>query len=343
MKKKTETTVCEILLEKACIAKISDNRGLYYAYNTVINFLRENALDIPLKEIDVKWASGVYRVMKSKGLNNSTIRIYFQKIQFAFNVAKYKKLTKADDFIKRNSFEIDRLELPKSKVGTRRDFNLTKEQMTELYNICLERPKSASDLKRKRKIALFVAMYLCNGCNLADLLRLTVPTKRNLNEGVITFVRHKTERKCNTSVKIPITEPLKNIFGVLGKDIYKMPSGSLIFDYLVGLKSESEISGKIGSVLVNLNYHLKRVGEKMNLDFVLSCGAARKSFCSVLNAQAVPYSYIERAMAHSLKITDFYLGEFPVEKCYEWNSLLLDVKTDENQRKTSETLLLNVC
>jgi len=104
--------------------------------------------------------------------------------------------------------------IPRGKLRQQSYLNI--EEMTELYRVFDEKryPESWNPQyieKVHLSLGLFLAQYLCNGCNLADIARLQYNNTYYKEGGkAFEFMRHKTAARSNNNsvVIVPITKPL---------------------------------------------------------------------------------------------------------------------------------------
>ena len=161
-----------------------------------------------------------------------------------------------------------------------------------------------------RDLGLFLFMYLGDGQNLADTLRLTYDDWYFATHGKqLRFFRHKTqERNASASeVIFPVTDELKKI---------------VIQRYNRYIRE-----------------HMAKVSEILGMQERPTSTWARHSFATNLNnSDNVPYKYICDSMGHSSSgdITSKYIGAYPLKRMLEYNAYLLD----ENGGKSSSAVLL---
>lgn len=214
-----------------------------------------------------------------------------------------------------------------------------------IFNITKDNPPYAVKTEEARNLiyqslALFVAQYLCCGCNLVDLAKLKYDEYYfDKNQKAFRFIRTKTDGETVNSegmeVIIPIIPELKFI---LDKYAAKPKLGKRVFPFILNGVSDSETSElkkRVHQENRNIRDRLENVSQSLEWTTHLTSTYARHSFATNLNEQEVPMSYISDAMGHSLgnqgQITQRYISPFSLEKRMRYNSLLI--------RKDEEALL----
>ncbi len=190
-----------------------------------------------------------------------------------------------------------------------------------------------------RDLGLFLFMYLGDGQNLADTLRLTYDDWYFATHGKqLRFFRHKTqERNASASeVIFPVTDELKKIIDkygnepMLGERVFPIMSKSITADQEIWV---------IQRYNRYIREHMAIVSEILGMQERPTSTWARHSFATNLNnSDNVPYKYICDSMGHSSSgdITSKYIGAYPLKRMLEYNAYLLD----ENGGKSSSAVLL---
>ena len=158
---------------------------------------------------------------------------------------------------------------------------------------------------------LWIFSYLCNGMNLADILRLK---HSNIQGDIIVFIRHKTahNRKIRP-VLVEITGSVKDILERWGTRP-AMPN-NYVFNVLTPGMTPEEGIRKIKSTTRMLNTNIKRIAKKVGIGQNISSYSARHSFATVLKLSGESIAFISEALGHSnLKTTENYLSSFDNEQ-----------------------------
>ncbi len=190
-----------------------------------------------------------------------------------------------------------------------------------------------------RDLGLFLFMYLGDGQNLADTLRLTYDGWYFATKGTqLRFLRHKTrERNENASeVVFPITPELKEIIKRYGN---KPQKDRRVFPIMSELETPEKEIWVIQRYNRYIREHMAKVAKILKMEQIPSPTWARHSFATNLNnSGAVPYKYISDSMGHSGNgdITSNYIGAYPLKRMIEYNHYLLNETPPEERVEETE-------
>jgi integrase len=200
------------------------------------------------------------------------------------------------------------------KTGEARKKALTINQIGDIFRFTdgLEATEKYRDL--------WIFIYLCNGINVADLLRLKYS---NIVDNEICFVRQKTERTSKTvkEIRATVTPEMNNIIKRWGNPYNK---DSYIFPYLIGSETALERKKITQDVTKRINKRIKKIAIALGIGSEnISTYTARHSFATVLKRSGANIAYISESLGHNdLKTTEHYLASFEQEERQK-NSLLL--------------------
>lgn len=277
------------------------------------------------KKLILKWK----KKMSSDRLSSTTIGIFLRTFRAIVNVCIAEGLIKGDTremfketgYNKSNSRKHEFLDVPTMKRLY--DFWVNGEAKDEYgEEKFLPREKNAIF----RDLGLFLFMYLGDGQNLADTLRLTYDEWYfSTNHRQLRFYRHKThDRNENASeVIFPITPELQQIIDRYGSE---PRMGRRVFPIMSELLSPMQEVEAVKRYNRYIRNHMKKVAELLNIEQKPSPTWARHSFATNLNNSGrVPYKYISDSMGHSGSgdVTSNYIGAYPLEKMLEYNGYLL--------------------
>lgn len=283
------------------------------------------------KEDVLKWEKG----LEKKGASKTTVGIYERACRAAWNEAARQGLASLDD----NPFH----NIPAGK--TRKKQWLPVAKMTELFDIFMTK-RYPSEWRADhinfvhQAVGLFLFQYLANGCNMADVARMTYTNDFFQSEGkMISFIRHKTKERSGMEVVIPFIEPLHYIVNEIGSSPCL---GQQIFpNILNGETNEEKIVKKVAQANKNVREGLRYLTSHLGWSITPSGTWARHSFATNLTHAGVPERYIIEAMGHSSgPITAKYIDLYPLDKQVEYNSLLLNIETAET-KTNEETITIN--
>lgn len=228
----------------------------------------------------------------------------------------------------------DLVSIPRGK--RRQQMYLNVNEMTELYKLFIDKkrfPKEWGEQyieKARQSLGLFLAQYLCNGCNLTDIARMTYNKAYWQDAGkVLEFERKKTAARSsdNSVVIVPIIPPLKRILD----DIAAKPvKGSYLFPYILkDIENEEERRRIILMENSNIRDRMRKIcSEILGWEKEVSNTWARHSFATNLKLAGVEEEYIAESMGHSHgnDVTAGYMDMYPLEMRYHNNLKLLNIE-----------------
>lgn len=177
-------------------------------------------------------------------------------------------------------------------------------------------------------------MYLGDGQNLADTLRLTYDGMYTASKGKrLHFLRHKTmdRNESASEVIFPVTPELQKIIDKYGN---KPEQGKRVFPIMSELTTPDKEVWVIQRYNRYIREHMEKVAELLGMEQRPSATWARHSFATNLNNSGmVPYKYISDSMGHSGSgdITANYIGAYPLETMLEYNWYMLHDKKEKAQ------------
>lgn len=249
--------------------------------------------DLDFETITVDWLKKYEKYLLSNNKSYTTISMQMRVIRTLMNQAKRDGIIKETQY----PFGKDKYEI---KEGANIKKALTIEQIGQIFHYTDENETT------ERYRDLWIFSYLCNGINVADLVKLKF---RDIKDGEICFVRQKTETtsKNRREIRALLTPKLQNIIDRWGN---KPISTNYIFPYLNG-KEDAEKRQRITKDLTKrINLRMKKVGEQLNIGNITTY-TARHSFATVLKRFGAPISSIGESLGHrDLKTTESYLASF---------------------------------
>ena len=296
-------------------------------------FIKSGVYDV--KEgynVDVDKVKAWIAYMNEKRYTKTTIGFYLRAIRVVF------KACISNGYMREKDYPFGASNPMKVKIpsgSSRKAEYLTVEQMTELYIFYADGVIPATyrhPEQMKQSLGMFLAQYLCNGCNLYDLALLRYDDYYEASEHkALRFFRHKTKEhsESGSEVIIPIIPPLKRILDDLAAPAKR---GELLFPFLLGEgvdPDSKKARDKIHQENHNVADRVKKIAKILDWDIEPSSTFARHSFATNLSRAKVPMDYISFAMGHSLgnkgQITKRYISPYPIEEQMQYNSYLLDL------------------
>lgn len=287
-------------VNNALRAKIAslDNEGrigTMQLYQQTLRITEEFAgPNISFSSITVQWLRKCEQFwLQTK--NQTTTGMNFRNIRAIINEGRKAGTIKETQY----PFGKDRFEI---KTGEAHKKALSIKQIKDIFDY--SDGKETTD--KYRDLWLFI--YLCNGINVADLIKLKYT---NIIDGEIFFVRQKTERtaKSRKEIRVIITAELQAIIDRWGVQ----DKSGFIFPYLIGKETPLERKTVGKELTKRINKRMKLVGEALSIGKITTY-TARHSFATVLKRGGANIAYISESLGHSdLKTTEVYLASFERE------------------------------
>ena len=268
---------------------------LYYD-NIIKNIELFGGKQIPFENVTVDWLKR-YEKYLLKTKNHTTVGMHMRAIRAIINEARKAGAIKDSQY----PFGRDRYEI---QTGEARKKALTLEQIRQVVTFA----DGTETTERYRDIWFF--MYLCNGINTADLVRLKY---KNIVDGEICFVRQKTERTTSTIKEIHaiVTLEMQAIIDRWGSE--RKP-GNYIFPCINDEEDALTQKKRTKDFTKRINKRMKMIGEALGIDGI-STYTARHSYATVLKRSGANIAYISESLGHnSLKTTASYLASFEKEE-----------------------------
>lgn len=271
------------------------NMTVYYA--TLKGIERFAGTHVRLSSVTPNWLTRYADFLDNEGKKQTTIAIHLRTLRAIINEARRAGLIKESQYpFGRGRYEI--------QSGAGRKMALTVEQIGQIANY----DDGSEATARYRDYWLF--LYLCNGINVADFVKLRY---RDIVNGEICFVRQKTERttRVRKEIRAIITDRMQKIIDRWGT--VPRPD-AFIFGILDGSEDQLRQMHKTQYLTRAINKRMTDVGERLGIGHI-STYTARHSFATVLKRSGVNIAYISESLGHSdLKTTENYLASFEREE-----------------------------
>lgn len=253
--------------------------------------------DLDFETITVDWLKKYERYLLNNDKSYTTISMQMRVIRTLMNQAKRDGVIKETQYL----FGKDKYEI---KEGVNIKKALTLDQIRQIFHF------TDGNETTERYRDLWIFSYLCNGINIADLVKLKF---KDIKDGDICFVRQKTEStsKNRREIRASVGPELQNIIDRWGnKQIYS----NYIFPYLNG-KEDAEKRQRITKDLTKrINTRMKKIGKHLNIGDITTY-TARHSFATVLKRSGANIAFIGESLGHrDLKTTESYLASFEKEE-----------------------------
>ena len=281
---------------------------LYYD-NILKNIEKFGGKNVAIDAVTVDWLRRFEKFLL-KDKNHTTVGMHMRAIRAILNVArKSGELRESQYPFGKGKYEI--------RTGEARKLALSLGQIAQIMQY-----RDGLDTERFRDIWFF--MYLCNGINTADLVRLKY---KDIVDGEICYVRQKTARTTNTikEIRAIVTPEMQEIIERWGNP---PAPDNLIFPLIKPTDDPIVYKKRTKDLTKRINKHMKLVGATIGVDKI-STYTARHSYATVLKRSGANIAYISESLGHnSLQTTETYLASFEKEERQKNAALLTQFQKD---------------
>lgn len=251
--------------------------------------------DIPMEAIDQITMEDYQAYLKSASLTPNSISFYTRILRAVYNRAVEQDLVK------------DRRPFRTVFTGTEKT---------------LKRAISIRDIKRIRDLDLslkpnlefardlFLFLFFCRGMSFIDAAFLK---KSDIQNGILTYRRHKT----NQVLHIKIIKPIKELVDrYLSKDS----------PYLLSIVTRPNCDERkqYETALRRINNALKTIAKMVKLQIPLTTYVSRHAWASIAKSKNVPVNVISDALGHdSVATTQIYLASIDTSTIDRINELII--------------------
>ncbi len=229
--------------------------------------------------------------------SHTTVGMHMREVRSIMNDARKAGIIKDTQY----PFGKDKYEI-QATTGTKKA--LTISQIGSVVNFS----DGSETTEKYRDLWFFI--YLCNGINVADLVKLKY---KNIKDNEICFIRQKTERTTKTRKEIKATVS-KEILNIINKWGNKPQPDNYIFSFLTGKEDATKRKDITRDLTKRINTKMKMIGKHLNIGDITTY-TARHSFATVLKRSGANISFISESLGHNdLKTTESYLASFEKEE-----------------------------
>lgn len=247
------------------VEKLRDE-GRYDAANKLKMYLRRfiaylGKNEVPFKDFDALLMRNYHTWLKNQELGRNTISLYIRNLKRVYKLAVNDGL--AADCNPFEGMDVS-YRVKKYRCG------LTLDEVKRLRDLDLSGESAMTVFARD----IFLFTVYARGMRSDDIFRLT---NRNIKDGRLTYRQHVTGKE----ISIPWEPALKKI-----ADRYKQDGTPLLFP-VVTAKSPRERWRQYDGLLHRINYSLKKLGERIGLDYPLNLTVARHSWESMTKSVSI--------------------------------------------------------
>lgn len=247
------------------VEKLKDE-GRYDAANKLKMYLRRfitylGKNEVPFKDFDALLMRNYHTWLKNQELGRNTISLYIRNLKRVYKLA-------VNDGLAADSNPFEGMDVS-YRVKKERN-GLTLDEVKRLRDLDLSGESEMTVFARD----IFLFTVYTKGMRSDDIFRLT---SKNIKDGRLTYRQHVTGKE----ISIPWEPALKKI-----ADRYKQDGTPLLFP-VVTAKSPREQWRQYDGLLHRINYSLKKLGERIGLDYPLNLTVARHSWESMTKSVSI--------------------------------------------------------
>ena len=247
------------------VEKLKDE-GRYDAANKLKMYLRRfitylGKNEVPFKDFDALLMRNYHTWLKNQELGRSTISLYIRNLKRVYKLA-------VNDGLAADSNPFEGMDVS-YRVKKERN-GLTLDEVKRLRDLDLSGESEMTVFARD----IFLFTVYTKGMRSDDIFRLT---SKDIKDGRLTYRQHVTGKE----ISIPWEPALKEI-----ADRYKQDGTPLLFPVITA-KSPLEQWRQYDGILHRINYSLKKLGERIGLDYPLNLTVARHSWKSMTKSVSI--------------------------------------------------------
>lgn len=252
--------------------------------------------DVPLDDVDGTMVQGYEQWMRVRGLCRNTTSFYLRNLRTIYNHAVEEGLVVSSSPFRHVYTGIDRT--------AKRALPLDMLRRLKALDLSLYPER---DMARD----LFLFSFYTRGMSFIDMAQLT---RRNLQEGVLTYRRQKTQQPLYIKWEAPMQE-------IVAK--YQTPGSPYLLPIVCG---EGPVFWRNYKNAYNrISRQLKKIGEMLGLAIPLTTYVARHSWASVAKSKNVGVAVISEGLGHdSERTTRIYLSALDTSVVDRANSLIIN-------------------
>ena len=247
------------------VEKLRDE-GRYDAANKLKMYVRRfiaylGKNEVPFKDFDALLMRNYHTWLKNQDLGRNTISLYIRNLKRVYRLA-------VDDGLAADSNPFEGMDVS-YRVKKERN-GLTLDEVKRLRDLDLSGESQMTVFARD----IFLFTVYARGMRSDDIFRLT---RKNIRDGQLTYRQHITGR----NISFPWEPALQEI-----ADRYKQIGTARLFP-VITTKDPSEQWRQYDGILHRINYSLKKLGERIGLDYPLNLTVARHSWESMTKSVSI--------------------------------------------------------
>ena len=266
----------------------------YHAALSSFKRFRNNE-DITLETITQITMEDYQAYLKSTGLSSNSISFYMRILRAVYNRAVEQELTK------------DRKPFRTVFTGTEK----TIKRAISINDIkCIKNLDLSLNPNLEFARDIFLFLFFCRGMSFIDAVFLK---KTDIQNGVLTYRRHKT----NQVLHIKVIKPIKELI-----DRYSSKDSPYLLPFIN--YSVSDERKQYETALRRINNTLKIIANMAKLPVTLTTYVSRHTWATIAKSKNVPINVISDALGHdSIVTTQIYLASIDMSVIDRVNELII--------------------
>lgn len=266
-------------------------------YASAMNsFKRFHGKDIAFSELTSNVIKDYERSLTESGLTRNTVGFYMRALRSLYNKAVAQRITEDN-----KPFKDVFTGVCKTK---KRALSLDKiQEIKELNLSATPKAEFARDV--------FLFSFYCRGMSFVDIAALK---KKDVKNGVLTYIRRKTGRPISIKIEPPMMEIIN-----------QYPSSN---NYLLPIIKDETAAFRpqLLSASHTINAALKSIGQTLGLPIPLTMYVSRHTWASLANTHNIPLAVISKCLGHSNQlVTQIYLDEINDEEADKANETIINL------------------
>jgi integrase len=278
----------------AKVGRLSASEKLHSTFNSFMDF--HGAKEMLFHEINTDVMEEYEGFLKNKGICMNTVSFYMRTLRSVYNVAVERRLTVQNYPFKYVYTGIDKTmkrAIPLKTIRQIRNLDLT----------------GCPTMQFARDIFMF--SFYTRGMSFVDMAFLK---KRDLQNGFLTYRRHKTNQQLTIKWEKPMQEIIER---------YRIEGIPYLLPIIKNTQADERRQYKNAIHLVNNK--LKQLGREIGLDIPLTTYVARHGWASIAKCKNIPTTTISEALGHdSERTTRIYLASLDTSAVDKANRQILE-------------------
>ncbi len=301
----------DLFKEKIEALSENDQIGTAISYTAAITSLLKFKSHLLIEDVTIAFLQDYEKSMLQEDKAKATIGIYLRCLRTVLNIAIEEKLLSKENY----PFGSRKYKIPTSQ-NIKKALDLPSIKQIFDYEAWYN---TNMDMARD----FWIFSYLCNGINIMDVANLKW---KDLATDTIIFERQKTKNTHRTSNSKIVALRNDKINTIIKKWANKNTAvDNFVFDIINKNDSPKIVKQKVQQFIKVINKWMKKIGEDLGFELVLTTYVARHSFATILVQNGAPLEFASQSLGHTnLTTTQRYFAGFDLNAQKEFTKFLTD-------------------